>query len=221
MKSPKRRGIDISRTEARSGWVAELIGWLLARYLRLVGRTSRITGHLTRGQLILAHWHEFNMLAFTVAVKVRGDLPHASFSTEGFRGEVINAQFRHSGTPVRVLPLPPERDRSAAAAFARRLARLADDGFSLIVTPDGPFGPVHVAKPGALIVARESGLAIQPWAFELHPTVRLTSRWDRMLLPLPFCRIRVLLGEPMRIGPRDPLRPRLADLQAGMEALAG
>ncbi len=175
---------------------------------------------MTREQTILTHWHEFNMLAFAIAVKVRGDLRHASFSTEGFRGEVINAQFRHSGTQTRVYPLPPERDRSAAAAFTRRLARLADEGYSLIVTPDGPFGPAHVAKPGAVILARESGLPIRPWAFALRPAVRLRGRWDRMLLPLPFSRIRVLLGEPLRIGPRDPLRPRLAELQSAMDSLS-
>ena len=160
------------------------------------------------------------MLAFAIAVKVRGDLPHASFSTQGFRGEVINAQLRHSGALVRVFPLPPDRDRAAAAAFTRRVARLASEGVSPIVTPDGPFGPAHVAKPGALIIARESGLPIQPWAFDLHPSLRLTGRWDRMLLPLPFSRIRVRLGEPMRVGSRDRLRPRLAELQLAMEELS-
>lgn len=184
-----------------------------------MARTCRLSGRVTRGQVILAHWHEFNMLAFIVAVKVRRDLLHASFSTQGFRGEVVNAQLRHSGTRVRVFPLPPEHDRAAATAFTRRMARLADEGRSLIVTPDGPFGPAHIAKPGAVILARESGLPLQPWAFDLAPAVRLTGRWDRMLLPLPFCRIRVLLSEPMQIHPRDPLRPRLAELQTVLDRI--
>ena len=33
---------------------------------------------------------------------------------------------------------------------------------SLVVSPDGPLGPYRRAKPGALIVARESGLPLQP-----------------------------------------------------------
>ena len=77
------------------------MGASLAYYLRLVARTCRVSGHITREQVILAHWHEFNMAAFVVTVKIRGDLPHGSFSTQGFRGDVINAQFRHSGTLVR------------------------------------------------------------------------------------------------------------------------
>jgi lysophospholipid acyltransferase (LPLAT)-like uncharacterized protein len=207
-------------SRAPGAWLAWVVGAATAYYLRFVGRTCRLSGPLTREQVILTHWHEFNMLAFLVAVKVRGDLQHASFSTQGFRGDVINAQFRYSGAPVRVLPLPGERDRAAGAAFARRLSRLADEGFSIIVTPDGPFGPAHVAKPGALIVARQSGLPIVPWAFRLRPAIRLTGRWDRQLLPLPFSRIRIITGEPVHIAPREPLKPRLAELQAALEAIS-
>jgi lysophospholipid acyltransferase (LPLAT)-like uncharacterized protein len=96
---------------------------------------------------------------------------------------------------------------------------MADERFSIIVTPDGPFGPRRVAKPGALIVARESGLAIRPWAFEIRPAIRLASRWDHHLLPLPFCRIRVRLGDPIRIGSRERLKPRLAELQLELDRI--
>jgi lysophospholipid acyltransferase (LPLAT)-like uncharacterized protein len=201
-------------------WLARLLGAGLALYLRFVARTCRVIGPVSREQVILAFWHEFNMAAFVVARKLRGDLPHASFSTRGFRGLVIDSQFRHSGTPVRVLPLPPEDDRAEAAAFARRLSRLTAEGFSPIVTPDGPFGPARIAKPGALIVARESGLPILPWAFSIRPAIRLTGRWDRQPLPLPFCRIRVVQGAPIAVTARERLKPRLAELQAALDGMS-
>jgi lysophospholipid acyltransferase (LPLAT)-like uncharacterized protein len=50
--------------------------------------------------------------------------------------------------------------------------------------------------------------------------LRLTRRWDRHLVPLPFCRVRVIAGEQLRIGPRDPLRPRLAELQAALDRVS-
>ena len=114
-------------------------------------------------------------------------------------------------------PCPSEGDRSGARDFALRLARLSHAGYSLVVTPDGPFGPPRVAKPGALIVARESGLPIQPWAVSVRPAIRLTRRWDRQLVPLPFSRIRVFAGERLEIGPRDRLGGRVADLQRAMD----
>ena len=198
-------------------WLAELIGLGMAMYLRLVARTCRITGDVTDDQVVLAFWHEFNLSCFAVAVARRRHLRHASFSTRGFRGVVITNLLRRSGADVRVLALPEEGDRSGARDFTLRLARLSRGGYSLVVTPDGPFGPPRVAKPGALIVARESGLPIQPWAVSVRPALRLTRRWDRQLVPLPFSQIRVSAGEPLTIGPRERLGARVPDLQRAMD----
>jgi len=211
-----RRG---SRSPVRYAWLARLFGAAMALYLRLVARTCRVIGPATRDQVILAFWHECNMAAFVTARKLRGDLPHASFSTQGFRGTVVTTMLERSGTPIRIFELPPEGDRIAGRAFAVRLARLAEEGFSPIVTPDGPFGPAHIAKPGALIVARESGLALLPWALTVRPAIRLTGRWDRQYLPLPFCRIRLRAGERIRIGPREPIKPRVRELQAVLDEM--
>jgi len=191
----------------------------MALYLRLVARTCRVIGPETRDQVVLAFWHECNMAAFVTARKLRGDVPHASFSTQGFRGTVVTTMLERSGTPMRIFELPPEGDRIAGRAFAVRLARLAEQGFSLIVTPDGPFGPAHVAKPGALIVARESGLPLLPWSLTARPSIRLTGRWDRQYVPLPFCRIRLRAGDRIRIGPREAIKPRVGELQAVLDGM--
>jgi hypothetical protein len=205
----------------RLAWLAWLVGVGLALYLRLVVRTCRVTGHATRDQVVLTFWHELNMLTFVVARKLRGDLPHASFSTSGFRGAVVTAMLKHSGTRVEVFELPPEEDRAAGRAFALRMARVAETGASLIVTPDGPFGPYRVAKPGALILARASGLPIQPWGLSVRPSIRLSGRWDRQLVPLPFSRIRVVEGERITVPPREPVRGLVAVVEAGLNRISG
>jgi lysophospholipid acyltransferase (LPLAT)-like uncharacterized protein len=69
-------------------------------------------------------------------------------------------------------------------------------------------------------VARESGLPLQPWATSAHPSIRLTARWVRHVVPLPFCRIRVVESRPIRVGDREPLRPLLARLQAALDEVA-
>ncbi|HET8587283.1 MAG TPA: hypothetical protein VFM74_05335 [Candidatus Limnocylindria bacterium] len=201
--------------------LARALGAAMALYLRLVAATARVSGDVTREQVVLAFWHEYNLAAFCVAVSRRGDLPHVSFSTRGFRGLVITTLLRRSGTRVAVLPLPAETDRAEARDLAMRMARLAAKGWSLIVTPDGPFGPYRAAKPGALMVARASGLPIQPWVIRVRPAIRLTKRWDRHIVPLPFCRIEVIAGQQLRIGRREPLRGRLAELQAKLDGDPG
>jgi lysophospholipid acyltransferase (LPLAT)-like uncharacterized protein len=204
----------------RLAWLARLLGTALALYLRLVVRTCRVAGPATRDQVVLAAWHEFNMLTFIVARKRRGDLPHASFSTSGFRGVVISAMLKHSGTRVEVFRLPPPDDRAAGRAFALRMARTAESGASLIVTPDGPFGPYRVAKPGALILARASGLPVQPWAMSLRPAIHLPGRWDRQLLPVPFCRITMVEGQRIAVPPREPVRGLVAAVEAELNRIS-
>ncbi len=194
-----------------------MLGW----YLRLVARTARI-GPMTRAQVVLAFWHEFNLALFVVASARRGDLPHASFTTDTPRGTVIRTIFETVARgPLVVLALPDEKDAAAARALARRLGDLGAEGYSLVVTPDGPWGPYRVAKPGALIVARQAKLPILPLAVRARPALRVTRRWDRQLVPLPFSRIDLVVGETISLDARGPLRPVTAALQAALDDVTG
>ena len=132
---------------------------------------------------------------------------------------IFESLGRRPGQVV-ILRLPDERGRGAARALARRLGDLGATGYSLVVTPDGPRGPYRVAKPGALIVARQSALPILPVAVRARPAIRLARRWDRQLLPLPFSRLTLITGEPMEISERERLRPLLPRLQAALDEVS-
>ena len=196
--------------------LARLVGRLMALYVRLVAATSRTRGaRVTQDAVVLAFWHEYNLVAAAAAHRLRRHQHHVSFSTRTFRGEVMNAMLAalDSGS----VALPAEGERAEAASLAREMARLGRAGSSLVVSPDGPVGPYRRAKPGALIVARESGLPLQPWAVATRPAIRLRGRWDRHIVPLPFGRLRVEQGVSIRVGPREPLRPLLGRLQDALD----
>jgi lysophospholipid acyltransferase (LPLAT)-like uncharacterized protein len=194
----------------------------MALYIRLVAATARTSGPpVIQGQVLFAIWHESNLVAAAAAYRLRATKRFISFSTRGFRGIVMNTMLESMGSGV--VALPDESNRAEAAKLARELARIGRDGLTLVVSCDGPIGPYRVAKAGALIVARESGIPIQPWAVAIRPAWRLNGRWDRHLVPVPFCRMRVEEGAPIPIAPREKLKPRLAELQAaldGVQALA-
>jgi len=200
--------------------LAGLIGRLMAAYIRLVAATSRIEGPpVSQEQVVLAFWHEYNLVAATAAYKLRRARRHVSFSTQTFRGEVMDAML--AAIDAGSVPLPAENERAEAARLSRELARFGREGASVAVSPDGPIGPYRRAKPGALIVARESGLPLQPWAVIARPSFRLNNRWDRHLVPLPFGRMRVVEAEPIAVGDREPIRPLLARLQSALDEVAG
>lgn len=199
-----------------NAWLARLIGRAMAFYLGLVARTMRTSGPpVFQGQVIFAIWHESNLVAATAAYRLRNNKRVISFSTRGFRGIVMNTMLEAMGSGV--VALPEEGNRAEAARLALEMARIGREGESLVVSCDGPLGPYRVAKPGVLIVGRESGIPIQPWAVSVRPTWRLKGRWDRHIVPLPFCRMRVEEGLQIRIAPRESVKPRLAELQATLE----
>jgi lysophospholipid acyltransferase (LPLAT)-like uncharacterized protein len=191
----------------------------MALYLRLVAATCRPVGPaITGDQVVLAFWHEYNLAAATAAWRLRRHRHHISFSTQTARGEVMTTMLRALGSGS--VPLPAEGQRAEATRLARTLARLGREGASPVVSPDGPLGPYRQAKPGALIVAREAGLEIQPWAVVARPSIRLSGRWDRHVVPLPFCRLRVIEGRRVVVAGRDRLRPKLAELQDELERIS-
>jgi lysophospholipid acyltransferase (LPLAT)-like uncharacterized protein len=206
----------------RFGWLARLFGRGLALYVRLVARTARVSGPTVRqDQVVFAIWHESNLVAAVAAYRLRRGQEHVSFSTRRFRGIVMNTMLRGLGWGAVTLPDPGSpASRAEATSVSRAMARVGRQGKSLVASCDGPLGPYRVAKPGVLILARESGVPVLPWAVAVRPPLRLTRRWDRQLVPLPFCRMRVDEAPLIEVGPRDRIKPILVHLQAELERIA-
>ncbi|HZP41311.1 MAG TPA: DUF374 domain-containing protein [Candidatus Binatia bacterium] len=89
-------------------------------------------------------------------------------------------------------------------------------GSDLLVVPDGPRGPRHVAKEGVVQLARATGLPVVPIGAAAAPRRRLRS-WDRMQLPLPFARVALVVGRPVHVA-RDADAAALAAAHAAVGA---
>ncbi len=71
-------------------------------------------------------------------------------------------------------------------------------GESVGITPDGPRGPIHQAKPGAIKIAATTGCPIYPISFSAKKRWQFGS-WDKMILPKPFSEVVIVIGEPFTI----------------------
>jgi lysophospholipid acyltransferase (LPLAT)-like uncharacterized protein len=91
---------------------------------------------------------------------------------------------------------------------------IAKQQISPAITPDGPKGPVHEFKPGALLLAQLTGRPIVPVSVAASRTWRFNT-WDRFELPLPFSRVVLAYGEPVRV-PRVLNADGLARMQVEM-----
>lgn len=91
---------------------------------------------------------------------------------------------------------------SASKGGARGLIamkRLMDRGYHGSFAVDGPKGPIHEVKPGAVYLAKKTGAPVLPLAASAKPALIFQKAWDRYLLPMPFSRGVVIYGEPIRL----------------------
>lgn len=81
------------------------------------------------------------------------------------------------------------------------ILRAARAGQDLGFTPDGPKGPRHEFKWGALVAAQLTGLPLITISVGADRAWYLSS-WDRFMIPKPFSNLRIRYGVP-RWVPRD------------------
>ena len=85
-------------------------------------------------------------------------------------------------------PVRGSSGRGGRAALDAMIDAVRDEGVSAGVIVDGPRGPARVAKAGAVVLARATGLPVVPGTWWARPAVRFGS-WDRTIVPLPFARV--------------------------------
>lgn len=103
-----------------------------------------------------------------------------------------------SGRVLKLLGYKPFRPKTGEREIKAmvNLINYGKEGNQIAVTPDGPVGPRRKAKKGVLHIAKRSGLPIFAISFEAHPCIHFSS-WDRLMLPLPFAKIKIFIKGPL------------------------
>lgn len=175
--------------------------------LELLWRTSRLTvvGEpalqavvAKHGTIIPVCWHQHLLMCgrylvarrienlkpgFLVSPSLDGEAP--SWLAMSYGADVIRGSSTHTGT----------------RAIRHLCKALAKQQLSPLITPDGPRGPRFEFKAGALMVAQLTGAPIVPLAYAARPA-KVLRTWDKFVLPSPFARLIVAVGEPMYV-PRN------------------
>jgi len=86
---------------------------------------------------------------------------------------------------------------------------------------DGPRGPLHVAKPGAAMVAAASGGVLVPITARPSRAWVLRRAWDRYALPVPFSRVDLVRGPSIPVGSTADVAACTERLQTALDELDG
>jgi lysophospholipid acyltransferase (LPLAT)-like uncharacterized protein len=190
-------------------WIGSAIG---AGYVVLVRWTSRIDlpPVPTQDAVILAMWH--GRLAMLHLLRF-GKRPMVALISGHRDGQLISKCAWYFD--IRTVTGSSTRGGIGAA---RKLIRLAHDGHSLFITPDGPRGPCREVNEGILDLSLLTGLAILPVSISTSGG-KVLATWDEFLVPRPFSRIAVRWGEPFRVRRDDDPAVTSSRLQATLNAL--
>jgi len=200
---------------------AAIRGWLGTLDIRTI--LAPRTNPMRQSRRIYLVWHE--MMLFPAYAYAR--LGFATLISRHRDGELIAQVLDFlGGTAIRG-STSRGRDRGGAGAV-RQMMRPGKHAH-LCITPDGPRGPRRVISIGAIYLASRSGLPLVPSGMAFDQPWRIGS-WDRMALPKPYSRARVVTGAPIQIpsdldmAALEPWRQQVQDamdhVQARAEALA-
>ena len=88
-------------------------------------------------------------------------------------------------------------------------------GYSIVSTPDGPQGPQYELKTGVMLMARVGKVPIVPVSCAADRAWYL-NRWDRFMIPKPFAKIVLAVGEPIHV-PKDAAMDKLEEFRREMQ----
>ena len=164
-----------------------------------------------QGALIPCYWHQHLLfcvpyllgkrplgmkVGFLISPSVDGEGP--AMLARRLGGHVIRGSASHTG----------------ARALRDFYLAIAKEGISPLITPDGPRGPRFEFKSGALMLSQLSGKPVVPIAYAASRAWVLGT-WDKFVIPWPFARIAIAVGEPVQV-PRVQAAEELEALQTDM-----
>ncbi|HEX2139263.1 MAG TPA: lysophospholipid acyltransferase family protein [Woeseiaceae bacterium] len=207
--SPTRRayyflGLPLLRAVMRLLWwsyrVERVIGEEVAERIATDGRVYAPCywhQHHVLCTNVIRRWIEKGFRAsFLVSASVDGEVPARIARAWG--AEVIRGSANQTG-----------------ALVLRDMREALRRGVSIVTTADGPNGPKYEFKAGAVLMARIAGVPLVPLACAADRAWYL-DRWDHFMIPKPFSRVVLAVGEPMPVPADTPLA-RIEEFRLQME----
>jgi lysophospholipid acyltransferase (LPLAT)-like uncharacterized protein len=211
------------RNVLRSSWLQLAVGVLAAEYLRLVWLTNKFSFDppdvyaIVEPQMpaIFAFWHGQHFMTPFIKNK------------QSHRGKVLISRHRDgefnaiAAERLGIGTIRGSGDHGSAfhrkggvGAF-KEMVRALEDNYNVALTADVPKRS-RVAGLGIIMLARESGRPIMPFAMTTSRFIRLKN-WDRTTINLPFGR-GALVGGDIIMVPPDADTETMEKLRAQLEA---
>jgi hypothetical protein len=139
---------------------------------------------------IYAMWHENQFCVYGLQDKHKVNI----LISNSIDGEIISRIVQKMGFQT----CRGSSKRKGSVSGTLKMISKLKSGEDIAIMVDGPRGPIHKVKSGAIVLAREAGVPIVPihWYSEDFTFVKFPS-WDKMTSPIGPCRLINLYGKPI------------------------
>lgn len=193
---------QISKGRALSYTLAAPVVSALTRLFWRTCRVQQVLGEEHASALLAAgkpfipcYWHQRQLFCVQYVIGLRARGAKIGFlvspSKDGeLAARVIDRLGAHS--------IRGSSTRTGAQALRDLYQAIKRDGISPVTTPDGPTGPPGQFKSGTVMLAQLSGAPMLPISYAAKQVWHLRT-WDRFLIPRPFTRVVIAVGEPRTV----------------------
>ncbi len=136
-------------------------------------------------QCLAVTWHSELLIAPQVYHKLRKKEKTAAIIAQHYDGELIAKTLSF----FNIKPLRGSSRRGAKAVLLAAITALKE-GYSVMITPDGPKGPRYSMHDGAVALALRSNLPLMVVNYQANHYWQLKS-WDRFVIPKPFATLEI------------------------------
>ena len=186
--------------------------WRLCRVVKVEGEEHLRAALAETPSVLPCYWHQHQLFCGKYLLEQSGrGMKVGWLISPSVDGELGAMLVRRLGAHV----IRGSSTHTGARALRDYYQALVKENISPAITPDGPRGPRHQFKPGAILLAQMSGRPIVPMAYAASSAWRI--KWDRFVIPKPFARIVIAIGPPRHV-PRTLDAHGLEELQAQMAA---
>ena len=186
--------------------------WWSCRIHKVIGQEHLDALREHNQPAIICYWHQMHIFcAWFMFEQIKKGMKVGFLISPSVTGEVPAAIARGMGAHV----LRGSSTRSGGQALRDMYQAVARERISPVTTADGPKGPLHEFKPGAALLARMTKAPVVPIVY-VAEHYRNWDSWDQFIVPRPFTRIVIAVGEPMMV-PKELGVDQLEPFQRTME----
>lgn len=192
--------------------------WRTCRVVHIDGEQYIARIHSEGKACIPCYWHQHHLfctwfmrtwikrgmkIGFLISPSVDGEIP--ARLAKSWDAEVIRGSTTRAGAQTM---------RDMYTIVVKR-------GISPVTTSDGPQGPIHVFKMGDILLSQFTQAPLLPLSYAADRFWQVNS-WDKFIIPKPFARIAIVIGEPVTIDKkihRDDLEPQRLALENALKSI--